>query len=84
MGAAAGRLRDTRSPCACAGACRACTHPPLLPLPALCALQVGQRGYYATRQLINAGFDAINISGGWKSFQDFKKAGMLVGGTAKL
>jgi hypothetical protein len=30
---------------------------------------VGQRGYYATRQLLLAGRDAVNITGGWRSYQ---------------
>jgi hypothetical protein len=29
--------------------------------------QVGLRGYNATRQLLLAGRDAVNISGGWRS-----------------
>lgn len=29
--------------------------------------QVGLRGYNATRQLLLAGLDAINITGGWRS-----------------
>jgi hypothetical protein len=32
-------------------------------------LQVGQRGYYATRQLLLAGRDVVNVSGGWRSYQ---------------
>ncbi|GFR43426.1 hypothetical protein Agub_g4507 [Astrephomene gubernaculifera] len=31
--------------------------------------QVGLRGYLATRQFLQAGLDAVNISGGFKSFQ---------------
>ncbi|KAG2445346.1 hypothetical protein HYH02_008811 [Chlamydomonas schloesseri] len=31
--------------------------------------QVGLRGYVATRQFLQNGFDAINVSGGYKSFQ---------------
>ncbi len=52
--------------------------------PAL--LQVGQRGYYAVRQLLLAGHDAANVSGGWKSFQEFRAAHQLQGGhdAAKL
>lgn len=34
------------------------------PLP-----QVGLRGYNATRQLLLAGYDATNISGGYRSAQ---------------
>jgi hypothetical protein len=30
---------------------------------------VGLRGYVATRQFLQRGFDAINVSGGFKSFQ---------------
>lgn len=38
--------------------------------PASSPLQVGQRGYYALRQLSLAGHDAVNISGGFKSFRE--------------
>lgn len=38
--------------------------------------QVGQRGYYAYRQLSLAGHEAVNVSGGWKSAADFKAAGI--------
>jgi rhodanese-related sulfurtransferase len=31
--------------------------------------QVGQRGYLATRILRQAGFDAVNVSGGYKTYQ---------------
>jgi len=31
--------------------------------------QVGQRGYLATRILVQAGFDAVNVSGGYMAFQ---------------
>lgn len=34
-----------------------------------CAVQVGMRGYLATRQLLLAGLDAVNISGGYRSWQ---------------
>lgn len=34
--------------------------------------QVGQRGYLATRILIQAGFPAVNIGGGFKTFQLFQ------------
>ena len=30
-------------------------------------MQVGLRGYNATRQLLLAGLDAVNVSGGWRS-----------------
>ncbi|KAG2502006.1 hypothetical protein HYH03_000502 [Edaphochlamys debaryana] len=33
--------------------------------------QVGLRGYVATRQFVNRGLDATNISGGYRSFQQF-------------
>lgn len=39
--------------------------------------QVGQRGYYAVRQLLLAGHDAVNISGGWKSYKDFDASHLL-------
>eukprot|EP00775_Hariotina_reticulata_P000748 gene748-1052_t len=31
--------------------------------------QVGLRGYNATRQLLLAGLDAVNVSGGYRSYQ---------------
>jgi rhodanese-related sulfurtransferase len=31
--------------------------------------QVGQRGYLATRILLQAGFSAVNIGGGFKTYQ---------------
>ena len=40
----------------------------LLWLP-LCCTQVGLRGYNATRQLLLAGLDAVNVSGGYRSSQ---------------
>jgi NADPH-dependent 2,4-dienoyl-CoA reductase/sulfur reductase-like enzyme/rhodanese-related sulfurtransferase len=33
--------------------------------------QVGQRGYLATRILVQAGFRAANVGGGWKTYQLF-------------
>ena len=33
--------------------------------------QVGQRGYLATRILLQAGFPAANIGGGYKTYQLF-------------
>lgn len=33
------------------------------------ATQVGLRGYNATRQLLLAGLDAVNVSGGYRSSQ---------------
>lgn len=35
-------------------------------------LQVGLRGYNATRQLLLAGKDAVNVSGGYRSWQQAK------------
>ncbi|HVJ82115.1 MAG TPA: rhodanese-like domain-containing protein, partial [Planctomycetia bacterium] len=37
------------------------------PIVAYC--QVGQRGYLATRILGQSGFDAMNLSGGYKTYQ---------------
>lgn len=37
--------------------------------------QVGQRGYLATRILLQAGLSASNISGGFKTFKLFQSAG---------
>jgi NADPH-dependent 2,4-dienoyl-CoA reductase/sulfur reductase-like enzyme len=39
------------------------------PIAAYC--QVGQRGYLATRILLQAGYDAANIGGGYKTFRLF-------------
>jgi NADPH-dependent 2,4-dienoyl-CoA reductase/sulfur reductase-like enzyme/rhodanese-related sulfurtransferase len=36
---------------------------------------VGQRAYYATRALLQRGFEARNLSGGIKTYQAFKDAG---------
>jgi rhodanese-related sulfurtransferase len=36
------------------------------------ALQVGLRGYNATRQLLLAGLDAVNVSGGYRSWLQAK------------
>lgn len=46
--------------------------------------QVGQRGYYAVRQLKLAGHDAVNIMGGWKSFKDYNNAGLIKVQPSKL
>lgn len=34
-----------------------------------CYCQVGQRGYLATRILLQRGFDAVNLGGGWKTYR---------------
>jgi rhodanese-related sulfurtransferase len=34
--------------------------------------QVGQRGYLATRVLLQSGFSALNLSGGYRSYQLFQ------------
>jgi rhodanese-related sulfurtransferase len=34
--------------------------------------QVGQRGYLATRILLQAGFSAVNIGGGYKTYKLFQ------------
>ena len=39
------------------------------PIAAYC--KVGQRGYVATRILLQAGYDAANIGGGYKTFRLF-------------
>lgn len=45
--------------------------------------QVGLRGYYACRQLRLAGHQQVwNISGGYKSYKEFKSAQMTQGGAA--
>jgi rhodanese-related sulfurtransferase len=40
--------------------------------PILTFCQVGQRGYMATRILLQAGFNATNLSGGYKTFRLFQ------------
>lgn len=44
------------------------------------ALQVGLRGYNVCRQLRLLGYDAVNLTGGWKTYQAVKAAGLLPGG----
>ena len=34
-----------------------------------CYCQVGQRGYLATRILLQRGYDAVNLGGGWKTYR---------------
>jgi NADPH-dependent 2,4-dienoyl-CoA reductase/sulfur reductase-like enzyme/rhodanese-related sulfurtransferase len=45
--------------------------------PIACYCQVGQRGYLATRILLQAGFDAVNIGGGYKTYQMHHPKGHL-------
>jgi rhodanese-related sulfurtransferase len=35
---------------------------------------VGQRAYYATRALLQRGFDVLNLPGGMKTYRAFKEA----------
>ncbi len=42
--------------------------------------QVGQRGYMATRILLQTGFDARNVSGGYMAFKLHRDAGSQYGG----
>ena len=49
--------------------------------------QVGLRGYNVCRQLRLLGYDAANLTGGWKTYQAMKAASMVPGaanGAAKL
>ena len=39
--------------------------------------QVGQRGYYAVRFLLQHGYRAANLSGGWATYQALRAAGMM-------
>jgi NADPH-dependent 2,4-dienoyl-CoA reductase/sulfur reductase-like enzyme/rhodanese-related sulfurtransferase len=39
--------------------------------------QVGQRGYYAVRFLLQHGYRAANLSGGWTTYQALRAAGVL-------
>jgi NADPH-dependent 2,4-dienoyl-CoA reductase/sulfur reductase-like enzyme/rhodanese-related sulfurtransferase len=45
------------------------------PLAVYC--QVGQRGYYAVRFLLQHGYRAANLSGGWTTYQALRVAGMV-------
>lgn len=76
-----GRLGGTAHPAPPGTPC-ACQRCPALPLglaPAPPA-QVGLRGYYACRQLRLAGHEQVwNISGGFKSYKEFRSAGMTQG-----
>lgn len=43
---------------------------------------VGLRGYNVCRQLRLLGYDAVNLTGGWKTYQAVKAANLLPGGAA--
>lgn len=49
---------------------------------------MGLRGYNVCRQLRLLGYDAVNLTGGWKTYQAVKAANLLPGaaanGAAKL
>jgi rhodanese-related sulfurtransferase len=45
------------------------------PLAVYC--QVGQRGYYAVRFLLQHGYRAANLSGGWTTYQALRAAGVV-------
>lgn len=49
-------------------------------VPRFSALQVGLRGYNVCRQLRLLGYDAVNLTGGWKTYQAVNAAGLLPGG----
>ena len=48
------------------------------PLAVYC--QVGQRGYYAVRFLLQHGYRAANLSGGWTTYQALRAAGLVPDG----
>jgi NADPH-dependent 2,4-dienoyl-CoA reductase/sulfur reductase-like enzyme/rhodanese-related sulfurtransferase len=48
------------------------------PLDVYC--QVGQRGYYAVRFLLQHGYRAANLSGGWTTYQALRAAGLVPDG----
>jgi NADPH-dependent 2,4-dienoyl-CoA reductase/sulfur reductase-like enzyme/rhodanese-related sulfurtransferase len=48
------------------------------PLAVYC--QVGQRGYYAVRFLLQHGYRASNLSGGWTTYQALRAAGLVPDG----
>ena len=47
------------------------------PLAVYC--QVGQRGYYAVRFLLQHGYPAANLSGGWTTYEALRAAGVMAG-----
>ena len=48
------------------------------PLAVYC--QVGQRGYYAVRFLLQHGYRAANLSGGWTTYEALRAAGHVLDG----
>jgi NADPH-dependent 2,4-dienoyl-CoA reductase/sulfur reductase-like enzyme/rhodanese-related sulfurtransferase len=48
------------------------------PLAVYC--QVGQRGYYAVRFLLQHGYRAANLSGGWTTYEALRAAGLVPDG----
>lgn len=48
------------------------------PLAVYC--QVGQRGYYAVRFLLQHGYRAANLSGGWTTYEALRAAGLVLDG----
>ncbi len=55
--------------------------PPERPIVAYC--EVGQRGYLATRILMQAGYQVVNLSGGFRTYRAYRETGALCGRLAK-
>jgi NADPH-dependent 2,4-dienoyl-CoA reductase/sulfur reductase-like enzyme/rhodanese-related sulfurtransferase len=45
--------------------------------PIVTYCEVGQRGYLATRILIQSGFDAVNLGGGFHTYQAYRSTGAI-------
>ena len=45
--------------------------------PIAVACMVGLRGYIATRILLRHGFDAVDLSGGYRAYALLKRAGLV-------
>jgi NADPH-dependent 2,4-dienoyl-CoA reductase/sulfur reductase-like enzyme/rhodanese-related sulfurtransferase len=46
--------------------------------PIIAYCEVGQRGYLATRILMQRGFDATNLSGGFRTYQAYRATGAIL------
>lgn len=86
-GAGHGALNATHLPAPHHATCLALLQPARSVSPVLTSIpslplspQVGLRGYNVTRQLRLLGYDAVNLTGGWKTYQAVKAANMLPGG----
>ena len=46
--------------------------------PIIAYCEVGQRGYLATRILMQRGFDATNLNGGFRTYQAYRATGAIL------